>query len=315
MPQAVIMTAYTSEEQAFIDRFAADDDPPSSSAPRVALVNMITPTTRQKTAGIAWRLRTTGTDVEDVQHVVNKYKDDFDMYMIELYKWFPIPATYLDDIDMLMAKAIEKRIRDNVQKELAYETRKRECIEDIKTQDGAGEPKAAVRRGIDDYSASPTTKVAPAFEIPLDANVMRFSDHEPSTSKEKYVVFSYLEIEKESSVSIPGVEVIVKIHGVYESMDAASDRSESMHKMMRHKHLETCIGVLDAWLSIPPPTDAPTHFGNKEHDAIYEGRWSEKQKIEIEAVKAFHAHKSLLQEIDEHAPVADAAGPSFTGEL
>lgn len=282
---------YTPAEQAHIAKFAADDEPPSSSAPKVALVNMVTSTTRQKSAYVAFRVRAVGDDPDDLHAVVNKYKDDFDMYMIELYKWFPVPANFASDMEILMANAIEKRIRDNIEKERDYEERKKKTIEEMKSQDVAegGAPTPAAKLDLSDI---PEPKKA-SIDIPKNANIIRFKDLEPSTKKDKYVVFSFLEIEKGCSADIPGVEAIVKIHGIYDDEESAKDRSDTMHKMMRHKHLETCIGVMDAWLTIPPPKDIQPTYDNKEHNDIYDGRWSEKQKKEVQAVYAYHEHKEI----------------------
>lgn len=300
MRTLIIMAAYTTDEQAVIDRFASDDIPPTTgSVGDVALINIVSQNTvRQKSSKLAFRVRTTGECANELSATINAYKDDFDLYMVELYKWFALPAVAAPDLELRIARTIEKRIRGNLERERAYMDRKQKCIEEIKSVDNrTGEPGAAARMGIDDVPSKPPVTI----EIPSGTHVIRFKDNEPKTAKEKYVVFSYMElddVDSGDSESIPGAEAILKIHGVFDEYAAAKDRSDQMHSMMRHKHLETVIGVLDAWLTIPPPEEAPISYGNDEHDAIYKDRWSTSQKIGVDAVKAYHAERDVHRELE-----------------
>lgn len=302
------MSTYTTDEQAVIDRFASDDAPPvGGKAGEVAFINIVSQNTpRQKSSKLAFRVRTTGESADELSPTVKMFKDDFDLYMVELYKWFALPAVSLPDIELRIARTIEKRIRCNLERERAYMDRKQKCINEIKSVDNrTGEPGAAARMGLEDLDQvqqqqqqQPKTTI----EIPSGTQVIRFKDNEPTAAKEKYVVFSYLELtsadDDGDDGGIPGAEAVLKIHGVFDEYAVAKDRSDQMHSMMRHKHLETVVGVLDAWLTIPPPEEAPVSYGNDEHDAIYKDRWSTSQKIGVDAVKAYHAERDLHRELE-----------------
>lgn len=295
---------YTDAERAFIERFTADDEPPNASAPRVGLINLVGQSTRQKSASTMFRLRTVGDTVDDLNSVAKRFTDEFDMHGVELYKWFPVPAVDLPDLELQMARAVEHRIRENILKERAFDDRKQRCIADIRKPDADGKPLEAAREGLDGdvaVATAATVAVAPPpkarIDIPKDAKRIRIKDHEPSGAREQYVVFSFLELE--AANAIEGVQFIVKIHGVFATNEEAKDRSDTMHKMMRHKHLETCIGVLDAWLRLPPPDDAPVTYNDEQHDAIYKDRWGTAQQQGIDAVKAFHEERDLAKALED----------------
>lgn len=290
---------YTEDELAFIERFTANDEPPNASAPMVGLINLVGATTRQKSASTMFRLRTVGDTVDDLNTVVKRFTDEFDMHVVELYKWFPVPAVDLPDLELQMARAVEHRIRENILKERAFDDRKQRCIADIRKQVDGGKPLQAAREGIEDDAAAAAVKPPKKthIDIPKDAKRIRIKDHEPSGAREQYVVFSFLELDPAVG-AIEGADAIVKIHGVFATNEEAKERSDTMHKMMRHKHLETCIGVLDAWLRIPPPEDAPVTYNDEEHDAIYKERWGAAQQQGIDAVKAFHEERNLAKELE-----------------
>lgn len=286
---------YTEDERQFIERFTANDEPPNASAPLVGLINLVSATTRQKSTATMFRLRTVGDTVDDLNSVVTRFKDEFDMHVVELYKWFPVPAVDLPDLELRMARAVEHRIRENILKERAFDDRKQRCIADIRKQEDGGKPLQAAREGIDDDAVASLPKKV-LIDIPKDAKRIRIKDFEPSGGNEKYVVFSFLELD-DAATAIEGVDVIVKIHGVFAKNEEAKERSDTMHKMMRHKHLETCIGVLDAWLRLPPPEDVSVTYNDDEHDAIYKDRWGAAQQQGIDAVKAFHEERNLAKEL------------------
>lgn len=310
------MSVFTEAEQKTIDRFLLEDSPPSASAPKFMLINVATNTTRQKSSQPAIRVRTSGDSKDELAHVIDNFKDDFDLFMVPLYEWFIVPGNDDPRIDLLMARALEDRIRENLEKEREYANRKERCIEDIKKQneltekgiEHAGEPGKAA---LEDLKPVEKRESDP---LPSGGRVMRMKDFEPATKKENYVVFSFLETKE----TIEGTRFMIKVHGIFSNMDDARHRSEAMHKMPRHRHLETCIGVLDAWLTIPPPEDAEHIYNDTAHDDIYKDRWSEKQKAEIAAVYAYHEARDLekiedVPEEEEEPPKDEGSSSADNG--
>lgn len=303
------MSGDTPEDRAaFIDRFLTKDDPPSSSSPHYGLLNMVSPTTRQKSERTSFRLRTSGETPEELSAVLNMFKSDFDLYMVELYKWFCIPPQLEDaDSDFKMAQLIEYRIRENLEREIAFHKRKEACIEDIRRQEelkkmgsaGPGNHCPAALEGLDaDDEKDGTMRKANIFESHKPAQVIRAKDCERISKRDEFIVFSFMEVPHDNPYGLKAA-ALVKIHGVFDDHAEAMEHSKCVHQTFCHKHFETCVALTDVWLSVPPPEDAPVTYGDDEHDAIYKDRWSKKQKAEIQAVHDYHNKRGESKELKQ----------------
>ena len=298
------MSAQQSDaDAALIERFLRVDEH-EPGAHTIAILNIVSPTTTQKSDFTTVRVRTTCTaDDAARRSFIDRYASQFDTYAIPMYKWFCVPDATIDDdqqnLEVLMAKVIQARVKDNLQRKVNFMKRKERCIQDIhdhneaisRGEESSGAPTAAAMEGVWDYVEPPPK---PKLEIPSDnknVNILRFADME-AVSTDKLVVFSVVEVENNA---IPGVDVLLKIHGVAHSQEAAKEMCRLAHKCAVNKHIETAAGVLDGWLQVPPPPEAKVTYDDPMHDAIYEGR---DHSTEIKALKAFHESKDLERSLE-----------------
>lgn len=297
------MSNVEDDNDKLIQRFLLVDAPPKVNAPTMALVNITTPTTTQKSVHTAIRVRV-GCSKDDAarRSFIELHSSKFDTYLVPMYKWFCVPDPDAEDCELQMAKALKERIRENLQKEVDFMRRKQQCMKDIEHQNELakqgtptqGEPMAAAREGLEDY-VPPEPKPKPDIEIGPETTTMRFEDEEPR-NREKFVVFSVMDLEGK----IPGADVMIKLHAICDSSEEAEAQCNLSHQCATHKHVETCIGVLDAWLQLPPPEEVKVTYGDEQHDAIYKDR--DKPQL-VEAVKAYHENKNLEDEL-----LSDARG-------
>jgi hypothetical protein len=112
---------------------------------KYALISVVSPTSKQKHNVCGLKIRGVFATKEDAEHYVKRLMqadDTFDVYLVEMYKWLPIPP----DNDMIDDKVYQEEMLNEIiqghkesqlQAKQHFEERKKESME-IKSVDEAG---------------------------------------------------------------------------------------------------------------------------------------------------------------------------------
>lgn len=112
---------------------------------KYALISVVSPTSTQKFNHCALKIRGVFSTKEDAEHYVKRLMqadDTFDIYLVDMYKWLPIPPDNdkIDDIvhqEEMLNEIVQGHKESQLQAKQHFEERKKEAME-VKSVPEAG---------------------------------------------------------------------------------------------------------------------------------------------------------------------------------
>ena len=98
-----------------------------------ALINVVSPTSNQKNESCAMKIKGVFEKIEDAKEYaqkLNKIDPTFDLYLVEMYKWLPIPPNN-DDIESQEYQ--DKRLNNIIQSHKEEQLKARQFFEERKS--------------------------------------------------------------------------------------------------------------------------------------------------------------------------------------